>query len=109
MARPSGIFSSSITAYNLNFGMRVQPHSATFGCAVRQDINHPVALQVDQNSAEVLPTAKGEIIYTELYYRPTGLVVRAMMRRIIVIQEVCMPMRWARRCPKSPPVARPMA
>ena len=65
---PCGILSSAITAHHLNFGMRVQPCSAVFGGAIGQEINHPVALQVDQNGAEVLPTMEGEIIYTELCY-----------------------------------------
>jgi hypothetical protein len=68
LARPSRVITSSITADQFNFWMRPHPGSSGFCLPVRQEVNHVVALHVNQDAAEFPATTEGEVIYSQLHY-----------------------------------------
>ncbi len=62
------IISPTISTHQLDFWMRFHPRFGGFCLAIRQKVNHFVALHVDQNAAEFPPTTEGKVIYSKLYY-----------------------------------------
>jgi len=62
------IISSTISTDELDFWVRFHPGFRCFCLAVRQEVNHLVALHIDENAAKLPPTTKGEVIYSKLYY-----------------------------------------
>src|SRR5260370_1699398 len=61
------IISPTISTHELDFWMRFHPSFCGFCFPVRQEVNHLVALHVDQNAAKLPPTTESEIIYSKLH------------------------------------------
>src|SRR6266487_1434282 len=64
--RSCRIISPSITAHEIDFWMQNHPSFCGFCFAIRQEVNHLVALHVYQDRAEFSPTTESKIIYSQL-------------------------------------------
>jgi len=69
-----GVRARTVTGHHRNAGMSSQPFGQSVGLAIGQQIDHGVALSVDQNRTVALMPFPGPIIDAE-YTRGRGIVV----------------------------------